>query len=125
MNSGLKRLGFFGIVFVILIVAIFLIFLVVEQIKNRILVSLILAFVLALVITIFKSPFQNELSKELKTVIRYTMLCKDCGWEWMSNTTSLKPNRCPNCRSENLETLGWRKIKTNLKKEKDLRSFFK
>tara|TARA_B100000315_G_C14251596_1_gene440006 strand:- start:113 stop:475 length:363 start_codon:yes stop_codon:yes gene_type:complete len=57
---------------------------------------------------------------------RYSMLCKDCGWEWMSNTTEIVPKKCSNCGSEkNLEILGWRKIKDFVKKkEADLKKYF-
>ncbi|MDD5253740.1 MAG: hypothetical protein PHG05_01370 [Candidatus Nanoarchaeia archaeon] len=127
MKDSLKRLGFFGVVFLVLLVLIFLIFFLIEQVKDRLLVSIIIAFVLAVIVTILKSPFRKELSEEENQSLRFTMICKQCGWEWMSNITSSgsKPTKCPNCRSDNLETIGWRKVKLQKKKERDLRSFFK
>lgn len=57
---------------------------------------------------------------------RYSMLCKGCGWEWMSNTTESIPKKCSNCGNEkDLEVLGWRKVKEFVKKkEADLKKYF-
>jgi hypothetical protein len=58
---------------------------------------------------------------------RYSMFCKNCGWEWMSHTTESEPRRCPNCGGEKgLEIIGWRKIKDFVKKkEQDLKKYIK
>ncbi|MDD5177931.1 MAG: hypothetical protein PHT54_01440 [Candidatus Nanoarchaeia archaeon] len=125
MKNSLKRLGFFGATFLVSLISIFLVFLIVDTIKDRLIVSLIFAVILTLIIIIFRAPFQKEIGDSQEGT-RYTMLCHDCGWEWMSNITpGVKPTRCPNCRSDTLETLGWRKVKIQKKKEQDLRSFFK
>jgi predicted Zn-ribbon and HTH transcriptional regulator len=68
------------------------------------------------------------LISEDKTSVRYTMHCKNCGWEWMSNTSDKIPSLCPNCRTKDkAEIIGWRKVNlsTQKQKEKDLRNFFK
>lgn len=64
-----------------------------------------------------------------KEAIRYNMYCKDCGWEWISNTRdkNIKPSMCPNCHEKgNMEVIGWRMVSISPKKtNRDLRKFFK
>jgi Zn finger protein HypA/HybF involved in hydrogenase expression len=67
------------------------------------------------------------LPSESSEMLRYTMLCRSCGWEWMSQVTkkALAPTKCPNCGDDKLEILGWRRVKVLNKKNKDLREFVK
>jgi predicted RNA-binding Zn-ribbon protein involved in translation (DUF1610 family) len=67
------------------------------------------------------------LPSESSEMLRYTMLCKSCGWEWMSQVTkkALAPTKCPNCGEDKLEILGWRRVKVLNKQNKDLREFVK
>ena len=62
------------------------------------------------------------------TMVRYTMLCHNCNWEWMSNTTDKEsPTKCPNCGEKSkLELVGYRKVQRIPKKsDKELTSYFK
>lgn len=56
--------------------------------------------------------FHDAPSFSDKGMIRYSMMCKNCNWEWMSNTTDKKsPTRCPNCGERvRLEVIGWRRV---------------
>lgn len=76
-------------------------------------------------IGIFKQSL--VLPSESSDMLRYTMACRSCGWEWMSNVTkkALAPTKCPNCGDDKLEVLGWRRVKVLNKKNKDLREFVK
>ncbi|MFH1332192.1 MAG: hypothetical protein ABIH63_02805 [archaeon] len=67
------------------------------------------------------------LPSESSDMLRYTMSCRSCGWEWMSNVTkkALAPTKCPNCGEDKLEILGWRRVKVLNKKNKDLKEFIK
>lgn len=67
------------------------------------------------------------LPSESSDMLRYTMACRSCGWEWMSNVTkkALAPTKCPNCGDDKLEILGWRRVKVLNKKNKDLKEFIK
>ena len=86
-------------------------------------------FVLAGAVIIFETILYLFRWKQIdfsEGVGRYSMLCKNCGWEWMSHTTEIEPKRCANCGSEkNLEVIGWRRIKDFTKKrEESLKRYF-
>tara|TARA_Y100000310_G_scaffold344806_1_gene459653 strand:+ start:4041 stop:4403 length:363 start_codon:yes stop_codon:yes gene_type:complete len=57
--------------------------------------------------------------------LRYSMLCNKCHWEWMSNTGEKRPSRCPSCKGDRLEVLGWRKVVNKKRGDKDLTSYFR
>ena len=38
--------------------------------------------------------------------VRYRLLCRSCGWEWLSKTTTKGvPDFCPNCNKPKIEVL--------------------
>jgi len=120
----LSRLIFLYIVSLIII---FIIILGVKNIKNIYLLALMLAIIPTLAYLAYLY-FNREQQLFDKTSLRYTMHCKNCGWEWMSNISEKAPSTCPNCRSKDRsEIIGWRKVKLSdqKKQEKDLRSFFR
>lgn len=73
------------------------------------------------------SKKESVLPSESSEMLRYTMSCRSCGWEWMSQVTrkSLAPTKCPNCNENRLEIIGWRRVKILNQENKDLRSFVK
>ncbi len=116
----------------------------------------ITCFILVLIILKFSRFLDNDISKSLiyaifisimafillgispskirltegKNLLRYSMLCKKCGWEWMSHSTSkgIHPVQCPKCgnsKKASIELVGWRKFDISASKDKDLRHFFK
>lgn len=84
---------------------------------------LLLIIVAYLIFTI--KLFKPEVVKG--KVIRYTMHCLKCDWEWMSHTTEKAPNQCPNCHEkEKLEIIGWRNVNLpKMTKNRDLRGYFR
>lgn len=99
---------------------------------NVILVKIVIAalmFIFLIFFTFNIGIFKQDviLPSESSEMLRYTMLCKSCGWEWMSQVTkkALAPTRCPNCGEDRLEILGWRRVKVLNKQNKDLREFVK
>jgi len=95
-------------------------------ITNIILVSIILP--LFVLITAYAIKPSSGTSHPLnKKAVRYTMHCKSCNWEWMSNVGDRAPNTCPNCREKDkLEVLGWRQVLTKERKSNlDLRRYLK
>lgn len=98
-------------------------------IKNMVALSFLVSVILFILFIVLNKLNVNEMivSGE-KTSIRYTMHCRDCGWEWMSNVSDKIPTVCPNCHSkEKSELVGWRKVRPSdgKQKERDLRNFFK
>lgn len=118
-----------GILFVAFFILSFIAIFTLNVISNIFLESLVISITLILFILAYIYIKKEEpLSLEDKNSTRYTMHCRSCGWEWMSNISDKTPSTCPNCKShEKLEIIGWRKIKLseNKQKEKDLRNFFK
>jgi hypothetical protein len=113
-------------VFVISIVLIYISFILLNIIKSKLILSIIFALFIFVIILIFKIPLKKF--ESAKGMVRYTMLCHNCGWEWMSNVAKqgMAPKQCPNCRERTrLEILGWRKIKPIQKADKDLRNFLR
>lgn len=98
-------------------------------INNYILTALISLFVLifAGVFVVFQGYHKIPVDVSGKKTLRYSMLCHNCNWEWMSNTSDKAPNKCPNCGERSkLELVGWRKVQVLPRKSnKDLTSFFK
>lgn len=99
-----------------------------RYLKNIIALSLIVSIVPALLYFAYYTINKKEtILVSDKTAVRYTMHCKSCGWEWMSNVSEKVPSVCPNCRSrEKAEVIGWRRVRlsSERQKEKDLRKFF-
>ena len=95
-------------------------------ITNIILVSIILPLFVLITSYAIKPIFGTNTPLN-KKAIRYTMHCKNCNWEWMSNVGDKAPNTCPNCREKDkLEIIGWRQVLTKEKKSNlDLRKYFK
>ena len=95
-------------------------------ITNIILISLVLPLFVLVIISALKPPSGSGHPLDKKS-LRYTMHCKSCNWEWMSNVGDKAPNTCPNCKEKDkLEILGWRQVLTKEKKSNlDLRKYFK
>jgi len=100
--------------------------------QNVILFKVVIASLLFLILIFFTFNIgvlrQGSVApSESSEMLRYTMLCRSCGWEWMSNVTrmALAPTKCPTCGDNKLEVLGWRRVKVLNKKNKDLREFVK
>jgi hypothetical protein len=102
-----------------------------DTIQNKYFLSLIfsvLVLLLLKILLIYNGLNKIPTSLSGDNMIRYTMLCHGCNWEWMSNTTEKEsPTKCPNCGERSkLELIGYRKVQKQPKKsEKDLTSFFK
>lgn len=114
------------IYYVISLISISLIIFIVKNLKNVIIISILLAIIPIIIYLILNK--QGLRFFEEKTAIRYTMHCKNCGWEWMSNISEKAPSICPNCHlKDKSEVIGWRKVKItdHRKQEKDLRKFLK
>lgn len=94
---------------------------------RAVIVALLFLFLIFLTFNlgIFKKSmvFPSESSE----MLRYTMLCRSCGWEWMSQVTkkALAPTKCPQCGDDKLEILGWRRVKVLNKQNKDLKEFMR
>lgn len=110
--------------FVLILVALF----VVRSAFSIYLKALILA-----VLVVFGLVYITKEKREIRVrkggLMRYSLLCHACNWEWMSNVTGDKKyaKKCPNCSdSSKIEIVGVRKIIKLLKKSnKDLTSYFK
>lgn len=90
------------------------------------------AAILAIMGLIFISVYQSESKKAIniskKGLVRYTLLCNSCNWEWMSNVTDKKYNKkCPNCgETSRIELIGIRRVRKLPKRSnKDLTSYFR
>jgi len=128
MAKNKKNLYFFAIFFLTIFAFAYLTLKIYLTTKNVLLTSFIIAiFILLSYVTKNFLERINVPHFSGKTALRYTMLCRSCGWEWMSHTTDKKPSKCPNCgEKDNLEVLGWRKVRIPLQKvNKDLRAFFR
>jgi predicted RNA-binding Zn-ribbon protein involved in translation (DUF1610 family) len=117
-------------VFVGSFIIIFIALALLDTIGNKYVLSLIysiLVLILLKILLIYNGL--NKIPSSLSgDMIRYTMLCHSCNWEWMSNTTDKEsPTKCPNCGERaKLELVGYRKVQKFPKKSnKDLTSFFK
>ncbi len=88
-----------------------------------------LLFIFLIFFTFSLSGFKQDTvtPSESSDMLRYTMLCRSCGWEWMSQVTrkALAPTKCPSCGNDKLEIIGWRRVKVLNKQNKDLRAFIK
>jgi Zn finger protein HypA/HybF involved in hydrogenase expression len=100
--------------------------------ENVLLVKVVivaLLFIFLIFFTFNIGIFKQDviLPSESSEMLRYTMLCRSCGWEWMSQVTkkALAPTRCPNCGDDKLEVLGWRRVKVLNRQNRDLRTFIK
>jgi predicted RNA-binding Zn-ribbon protein involved in translation (DUF1610 family) len=105
---------------------IFVSLLVVKTFENIFIVSLILSFVILFLFLLYQR--KKEIKFEKKGLLRYTLLCHSCNWEWMSNLTNKKySKKCPNCgESSKIETIGMRRVhKLPKKSSRDLTSYLK
>ena len=112
-----------ALIYVLLIVFTYLTFK--FLIRNIILISIILPlFVLVVIYVVMFLPSRTNYPLNKKSV-RYTMHCKRCNWEWMSNVGDKVPTVCPNCREKDrLEIIGWRQVLSSGKKQNiDLRKY--
>jgi len=120
-----KNFTFLVSIYIIITIALFLILTLAETIKNNLIISLISSLFLVTFLYFLKEKTQGLFPE--KGLLRYSMLCKDCGWEWMSNVSKNgnSPRKCPHCHQAHLEITGWRTVKQTKKRETDLRKFFK
>lgn len=127
MRANFKDILLFIIIYLVSVIAIYALFYLSEKFKDPLTLSFIFsALILLIVLIIFRKIRTGKFYFEGKESLRYTMLCKKCGWEWMSHTTQTMPNKCPNCGEKTrLEIVGWRKVKVLTKQDRDLRGFFK
>ena len=115
----------FLVAFVLVFIALYFIRNVENEIMLSILLSIIIIFALSYLIK------NKEVTKfyQGKGMMRYTLLCRNCNWEWMSNVTEDKrySKKCPNCGDNSkIEVIGVRKVsKLPKKTQKDLTSYFK
>ncbi|MBS3172567.1 hypothetical protein J4438_03235 [Candidatus Woesearchaeota archaeon] len=86
--------------------------------------------VIALIVVgylVYSNKKQPEFNFGKDVLVRYTLLCHSCNWEWMSNVTDKEHSRkCPNCgESSRTEVMGIRKVSRLPKQNnKELTSFF-
>lgn len=118
-------------IFVSSFIVIFIALSLLDTLHNKYFLSLIysaLVLILIKILLIYNGLNKIPSSLSGNNMIRYTMLCHHCNWEWMSNTTEKEsPTKCPNCGERSrLELIGYRKVqKLPKKSDKDLTSFFK
>lgn len=108
--------------YILILVSLF----VVKTFENIFLVSLILSFVILFSLLLYQK--EKEIKFEKRGLLRYTLLCHSCNWEWMSNITNKRySKKCPNCsESSKIEIVGMRKVhKLPKKSSRDLTSYFK
>ncbi|MCD4759612.1 hypothetical protein K8R33_01855 [archaeon] len=109
--------------FVIVLVALYA----VKSIKDIYLLSALLA-ILILLSLFYLNKGKKSISLEGKGLMRYSLLCHNCNWEWMSNVTEQKySKKCPNCGHDSrIEVVAIRKVRKLPKKSnKKLTSYFK
>jgi len=111
-------------------ISLFLFFVVIfylrSQINNVFVISGLIALI-GLFFILFLREKQEIIDLKDKGLMRYTLLCHNCNWEWMSNVTDKKySNKCPNCSEDSkIEVIGIRKVSKIVKKSnKDLTSYF-
>ena len=118
-------------IFVASFIVIFIALSLLDTLTNKYLLSIIYSFlvlVLIKILLIYNGLNKIPASLSGSNMIRYSMLCHSCNWEWMSNTTDKEsPTKCPNCGERSrLELIGYRKVQRLPKKSnKELTSFFK
>jgi predicted RNA-binding Zn-ribbon protein involved in translation (DUF1610 family) len=118
-------------IFVGSFIVIFIALSLLDTIHNKYILALIysvLVLIMVEILLVFNGLNKIPSSISGSNMIRYTMLCHTCNWEWMSNTTEKdSPNKCPNCGERSkLELVGYRKVQKLPKtSNKDLTSFFK
>ena len=130
MPHILKKIGENVFIYIFAFILVFVSLSLVGSVNNKYLLTVILSFFI-LVFYFIISKFKNAedfIPEDNSGRIRYSMICKNCHWEWMSNTTSKKmPTKCPNCGEKKLlETIGWRRVKTYQDKtNEDLNKYFR
>ncbi len=118
-------------IFVSSFIVIFVALSLLNTVSNKYILSVIYAMLVLLlvkILLIYNGLNKIPASLSGSNMIRYTMLCHNCNWEWMSNTTDKEsPTKCPNCGERSrLELIGYRKVQRLPKKsDKELTSFFK
>ena len=119
MKNYLKSLLFsYALIFVSLFV--------VKSFQNIFVISLILSLLVVFSFSLYQR--EKEIKFDKKGLLRYTLLCHSCNWEWMSNVTNKKySKKCPNCsESSKIEIVGMRRVhKLPKRSSRDLTSYFK
>ncbi len=119
------------VIFITLSIIIYIILKMAKLINNDVYKSIVYAilFTIIIAIVVVRLKLDKTSLADSKNLLRYSMLCKKCGWEWMSHSTSkaFMPSQCPKCgntKKHMIEIIGWRKFDIASKKDKDLRHFF-
>jgi len=117
--------------FVMLSITIYAILKLAKIIDNDVYKSIAYAvlFTIIIAVVVIRLKLDKTSLTDSKNLLRYSLLCKKCGWEWMSHSTSkaFMPSQCPKCgntKKNTIEIIGWRKFDATSKKDKDLRHFF-
>jgi len=100
---------------------------VLREIKNYFITAAVLALIALVFFIFYKNGNGKPLTISKKGLMRYTLLCHNCNWEWMSNVTSKKyVKKCPNCaETAKIEIIGIRRVhKLPKRTHKDLTSYF-
>ena len=98
-----------------------------REIKNYFIAAAILALIALIFVLFYQKQNGKPLTISKKGLMRYTLLCHNCNWEWMSNVTSKKyVKKCPNCaETAKIEIMGIRRVhKLPKRSHKDLTSYF-
>jgi hypothetical protein len=117
-------------IFVTSFIIIFVALALLDTIQNKYILAMIysiLVLLLLKILLVYNGLNRIPASLSGDNMIRYTMLCHNCNWEWMSNTTDKNsPTKCPSCGERSkLELVGYRKVqKIHKKSNKNLTSFF-
>ncbi len=114
--------------FVILFLLGLVVLYVIRNIQNYFLAAGILALISIIFIISYQSESKKNLTISKKGLMRYTLLCHSCNWEWMSNVTDKKySKKCPNCgENAKIEIIGIRRVhKLSKRSNKDLTSYFR
>jgi hypothetical protein len=115
---------FYVLIFIFSVIS----FYVLRVLNNIYLVSAIISLFALVILMLVLKGREDALFLREKGMIRYAMLCKSCGWEWMSNVTDKKaPSKCPSCNEKKrLEIIGWRVVQPyQEQKNEELTKFFK
>jgi hypothetical protein len=101
---------------------------IIRNISNYFVSACIIAIILFIFLIVYQSENKKTLTLTKKGLMRYTLLCHGCNWEWMSNVTNKKyVKKCPNCNEiSKIEIIGIRRVhKLPKRSNKDLTSYFR
>lgn len=111
--------------FLLFVFVVFILFLL-RSVQSIYVVGAIIALLVVLYL-IYMNHKKPELDFGADVLVRYTLLCHGCNWEWMSNVTDKEHSKkCPNCgENSKTEIIGIKKVSRLIKQpNKELTSFF-